>query len=254
MTELHSPSGRVLTVADWMASLDDEGRRFADAAEGGPVDSPVPGCPGWDLGALVRHLGDVHRWAATIVRERRQERLRRDFVGPREWQALLAWYREGHSQLLEVLAATSAADVFWAWGAAPDPRSFWARRQAHETGIHRLDVEQAVRVAETAMPARIAADGIDEWLMLAPSRVAMPAGHARTLRVCASDTGDDWVVTLRQDGLLVDRGSDRAGDCALDGRADDLFAVLMNRRGVDTVTVSGDVDVLRAWREHVQFR
>ena len=30
----------------------------------------VPSCPGWSAGRLVRHLGDVHRWAETTVRTR----------------------------------------------------------------------------------------------------------------------------------------------------------------------------------------
>ena len=31
---------------------------------------PVPSCPGWTLGALLRHIGGGHRWAAEIVRTR----------------------------------------------------------------------------------------------------------------------------------------------------------------------------------------
>jgi Mycothiol maleylpyruvate isomerase N-terminal domain len=32
--------------------------------------APVPSCPGWNAGRLVRHLGDVQRWAETTVRTR----------------------------------------------------------------------------------------------------------------------------------------------------------------------------------------
>ncbi len=60
-----------------------EGEGLAAAAERGPLDAPFPVCPGWDMEALLRHIGDVHRWAATIVRERIPERLQRDFDGPR---------------------------------------------------------------------------------------------------------------------------------------------------------------------------
>ncbi|MCE3553582.1 maleylpyruvate isomerase N-terminal domain-containing protein, partial [Pseudonocardia sp. RS11V-5] len=35
--------------------------------------APVPSCPGWTLGALVRHVDGGHRWAEAIVRTRATE-------------------------------------------------------------------------------------------------------------------------------------------------------------------------------------
>ena len=72
-----------------------DGEALARAAEAGPFDAPVPGCPEWDVEMLLRHIGDVHRWAATIVRDRPAQRLQRDFEGPADREALLAWYRDG---------------------------------------------------------------------------------------------------------------------------------------------------------------
>ena len=37
--------------------------RFASVLRSGPLDAPVPGCPGWDVHRLARHLGFVQRWA-----------------------------------------------------------------------------------------------------------------------------------------------------------------------------------------------
>jgi hypothetical protein len=80
-----------------------EGAALAQAAEAGGFDAAVPCCPGWNVDALLRHVGDVHRWAATIIRERVQARLARDFEGPAERDALLTWYREGCGALVDVL-------------------------------------------------------------------------------------------------------------------------------------------------------
>jgi uncharacterized protein (TIGR03083 family) len=233
--------------------LEVEGERLGKVAGGARLDAAVPGCPGWDVEALVRHIGDVHRWAETILRERLTQRLRRDFAGPPDRDGLLLWYREGHTQLLTTLAATSAQDVFWTWGEAPSALAFWARRQAHETGIHRLDAEQAAKVDETPFPAGVAADGIDEWLGLASHRTVVPGGRGRSLYVAPTDAPDRWLVTLRDDGITVSRGAAAVADCTLRAPANNLFALVMNRCGMDGVAVDGDHDVVRCWREFVRF-
>ena len=85
-----------------------DGETLARAAEAGPLDARVPGCPDWDVELLLRHIGDVHRWAATIVRERSPERLQRDFEGPAGRDELLVWYRDGCRALIETLLARLA--------------------------------------------------------------------------------------------------------------------------------------------------
>ncbi len=247
-----APGRTVLAIDECLEVLEDEGERLAAVAAGVRLDAPVPGCPGWDLDALVRHTGDVHRWATTIVRERRQERLRRDFIGPAGTDALLAWYRDGLAGLLLALSTASPEGVWWTWGPAPNALAFWARRQAQETAVHRWDAEQAAGVEPSPFASRAAADGIDEWLMLASARVSVPDGRGRTLAVAPADAPDRWVVGLGADGLTVERAAAEAS-CSLHGTASDLFALLMNRGGTDRVDVGGDAHVLRAWREHVRF-
>ncbi|MGO4757183.1 maleylpyruvate isomerase N-terminal domain-containing protein, partial [Streptomyces sp. 2MCAF27] len=34
------------------------------------LTAPVPSCPGWNVGQLLRHLGGAQRWGAEIVRTR----------------------------------------------------------------------------------------------------------------------------------------------------------------------------------------
>ena len=37
---------------------------------GADLTVPVPSCPGWNAGQLLRHLGGVQRWATEVVRAR----------------------------------------------------------------------------------------------------------------------------------------------------------------------------------------
>lgn len=237
-------------VAQQIARLRREGEALARAAESGPLDARVPGCPGWDVEALLRHVGDVHRWATTIVRERRQERLRQDFAGPDDPAGLIGWYREGHLALVDVLEAAFEDETFWHWGPAPSALAFWARRQANETAVHRCDAESA-RGAITPLGTGDALDGVDEWLGLLPSRRLRTAGGGRTLHLHATDGDGEWVVTLN-DGVAVTRGHARA-DCALRGRASDLFLWSMNRQGAEPLEVLGDRGLLDVWRAGVRF-
>lgn len=227
-----------------------EGEALAQAAESGPLDAPVPGCPAWDVALLVRHIGDVHRWAATIVRERLAERLQRDFEGPPEPEALLAWYREGCAALIETLRAASPEDAFWFWGPAPNAVAFWARRQANETAVHRCDAQSA-RGPITRLTTLDALDAIDEWFGLAVRRARAPDGGGRILRLVATDAGSTWNLIL---GDRVEVTSDRGrGHCELRGTASDLYLWSMNRRGTDGMTVSGDDSLLRVWADNVRF-
>jgi uncharacterized protein (TIGR03083 family) len=227
-----------------------DGEALARAAESGPFVAPVPGCPGWDVERLVRHIGDVHRWAATIVRERVPERLQRDFDGPSERAELLAWYREGCGALIETLQAASPDDTFWFWGPAPNALAFWARRQANETAVHRCDAESA-RGPITPLATGDAVDALDEWFGLAVRRSHAPDGGGRILRLVATDAGTSWNVIL---GERVEVTSDRGrGHCELQGTASDLYLWSMNRRGTEGIAVSGDDTLLRVWADNVRF-
>jgi uncharacterized protein (TIGR03083 family) len=233
-----------------IARIRAEGAALAAAAESGPFDAPVPNCPGWDIDVLLRHIGDVHRWAATIVRERLPERLQTEFDGPGERVELLAWYREGCDALVAVLEAASPDDAYWYWGPAPNALAFWARRQANETAVHRCDAE-AARGAIAPLSAEDALDAIDEWFGLAFRSAKAPEGAGRVLRLVTTDSDASWNVML---GERIEVTSDRgSGDCELRGTTSDLYLWSMNRRGTEGITVSGDQSLLRVWADNVQF-
>src|ERR1039457_5407279 len=172
-----------------------DGEPLAVAAESGSLDARVPGCPDWDVEMLLRHTGDVHRWAATIVRERLPERLQRDFEGPAGPEGLLAWYRDGCATLIETLQAASPDDTFWFWGPAPNALAFWARRQANETAVHRCDAESA-RGPITPLTTVDALDAIDEWFGLGVRRARAPAGGGGLLRLGGADAGTPGALVI----------------------------------------------------------
>jgi len=237
-------------VASWLERITDEAEALARAAEAGPLDARVPGCPQWNVEALVRHMGDVHRWAGHIVRERVPERLRRDFHGPADREGLLAWYRAGAVDLVDALRATSPDDVFWYWGPGPNALAFWSRRQANETSMHRWDAESA-RGAARPFPVDVALDALDEWLGLLQRRTHAPGGAGRTVHLHATDGDGEWLVTL-DEAITVERGHAR-GDCAVRAPASDLYLLAMNRRTAKGLEMFGDESLLDTWRDNIRF-
>lgn len=122
----------------------------------GDLAAPVAGCPGWDLRALVEHLGCVHRWATEIVRTGRvAAEPTADNVSD-----LAGWFAEGADGLLTALASTDPEQSTWSF-TTDRTAGFWRRRQALETLVHRWDAQRAV--GEPApLDAELAGDGIAE--------------------------------------------------------------------------------------------
>ncbi len=183
------------------ALRDAAGRLSAAAAEAGP-DAAVPSCPDWVVRDLVRHQGGVHRWAAGIVGTPRTEPWNvdlEDVVGAWPDDAdLLAWFDAGADALASVLSEADPGLACWTFLPAPSPLAMWARRQAHETSVHRADAELAAGGHLTPVPAAFAADGIGELLeCFAPRGGRLRADAARTLRVRCTRHGSRMAGQLR---------------------------------------------------------
>ena len=250
-----------MNVDRHIRALEREGERLADAAAAASLETPVPTCPGWDVEALLRHLGGIHRWAAMIVRDGRTtpispnaepiQQLRAEPARPE----LVAWFRAGHAALVDTLRAAPADVRCWSFLAAPSPLAFWARRQAHETAVHRADVQLAIGGLEPYPPA-FAADGVDELLCgwLADSGGRLRFGRTATLAVHAADVDEHWHVQIDPDRVRGRRGEAPA-DCRLTGPAGDLYLLLWNRLPLDgtPITVSGDRELASLWRETVRI-
>jgi uncharacterized protein (TIGR03083 family) len=232
-----------MDVAEYIERLRREGERLAEAAGWAGLEAPVPTCPGWRVGDLLTHVGGVHRWAAAQVRSGRPEPLTAAFP-----EQTLDGYRESLRDLLDALT-TAAPDVTcWAFLPAPSPLAFWARRQAHEAAVHRVDAESASD-SVTGFPAGFAVDGIDELLFGFYSRPGgrLVADPPRSMALRATDTDAAWTVHLEPDGRRFRRGAEPA-DLTVAGPASDLYLLLWNRRGATGLAVDGDPGVLDLWR------
>ncbi|MGW8378074.1 maleylpyruvate isomerase family mycothiol-dependent enzyme [Streptomyces sp. ODS28] len=232
-----------------------EGRLFADAAAKADAEAPVPACPGWRVRDLVEHLGSVHRWARGYVTEGRQRR--EPLPDPPSLAAgeLAEWLREGHEALVAALAAAPAGLECWSFLPAPSPLAFWARRQAHETAVHRVDAEAALGAGLSPVAPEFAADGIDELLcgFHARHRSRVRTPEPRTLRVRATDVpGAAWTLHLTPDAPpRTERGGESPADATWAGPAGEMYLTVWNRtpEPPERQTVSGDASLVRLWRE-----
>lgn len=245
-----------MKITEHMESLAAEGRLLADAAEEAGTGAPVPTCPGWQVRDLLRHTAMVHTWAAAFVTEGHTSYVpdagEPDLDGPE----LLARFRHGHRQLVGALENAPRDLDCWAFFPAPSPLAFWARRQAHETTVHRVDAESARGGAPSPVAPAHALDGIDELLRCFHAR---PKSRVRTdvprsLRVRATDTGTVWTVRLSSEPPAAVREEapdlEQPVDCELSATAGTLYLALWNRLPLTSLTVTGDPDLARLWREN----
>lgn len=245
-----------MQIAEHLAALEREGELLAVAAERSAPDTPIPTCPDWRTRDLVRHIGMVHRWATGHVAQPRSEDFAADeVVGPYPDDAhLVSWFRDGHQRLVRTLRSAPDDLACWTFLPAPSARAFWARRQAHETAIHRVDTESPGATI-AAFPSEFAADGIEELLFgfLSRRRSQPRSEVVRTLHLHATDTNGEWLLTVGPDAFTAERGHARA-DCAVRATASDLYLLLWNRRAPDGLEVRGDPSLLQLWRDKVAIR
>ncbi len=252
----------MVEVDGWIETLRGEGARMTAAARAMSADAPVPTCPGWAARDLLRHMGGIHRWAASFVAEARAEpgsQTLEEIAGG--WpgdEELADWFEAGYLRLVTVLEAAPPDVQCWTFMAAPSPLAFWSRRQAHETAIHRVDAELAAGRTVSHLsrwtPA-FAADGIDELLRgFWPRRSTTARAETPvTLGVCCTDEADAWVVTMGPDGVHTELGIGEA-TCSVRGAAGDLYLALWNRGGSESLQFEGDRAVLTQFGETMQVR
>ena len=239
-----------MQIAQHLTHLEQDGTRLADAVTS--LEADVPACPPWTVRQLVTHIGGVHRYAAQIVRDRLAEdpaETEDDLAQPGDAD-LLEWFRAGHAELLATLRGADPDVQCLTFFAAPSPLEFWARRQAHETAIHRADAESATGPI-TPFVAEFAADGIDEMITGFASRKRKfhEVDAPRTLAI-RPDDADPWLLTIAADGLHREDSTDGlvgTADARVGGSASDLYLWMWNRPS--PVHVAGDEDVAALWRQ-----
>jgi uncharacterized protein (TIGR03083 family) len=248
-------------VATHIEVLRVEGESMAAAAAAADPDTAVPTCPEWTVRDLVRHMGGVHRWATGYVADARTEVWDvelDDVVGAWPDDADLAdWLRHGCDALATALAAAPPDLECWTFLPAPSPLAMWARRQVHETAIHRTDAELAAGTAVRRCTSAFAADGVDELLVcFVPRRSTRRRAEVpTTLVVRCRDVDDTWALHADGDRITTTPGESGGGAaCTVTGKADDLYRALWNRAGVGDLVIEGDRELLGLFLEGMQVR
>lgn len=248
-------------VHEFIEHLADEGVRLATAAGRVDWDTPVPRTD-WNVRDLLTHVGGVHRWAGDVVRTGATAldtaAGRNVGRGPGD-DDLFDWFVAGHAALVSALGSAPPDLAAATFLPAPSPLHFWARRQAHETAIHRADADAARGQLASYAPG-FAQDGIDELLRGFAARKSMTIDRQATILLDVTD-GPSWLVSLGGEQIRADRMDDRAradfdgADVAradVRGSSSDLYLWLWNRDS--QVVLSGSQDVADLWAATVRVR
>jgi uncharacterized protein (TIGR03083 family) len=214
----------------------------AAAVQAGP-DAEVPTTPGWNVLRLVQHVARVHSWVLMALETDPGADAPRSPRSPEEWDEVLDYWDKRVGSLLTVLPERGADGPSWTF-TGPGTASFWARRLAHETAIHRLDAEHAAfgdAVEHLVFEPEFAADGIDE--LLAVLMRDRPATATGTVLLHAADAGRAWLVTATAgEPPTSGPATDLAADASVVGTADSVYRAVWGRPS--TAVKGGDMSVL----------
>lgn len=254
-----------LPFADYLDHLEQDSARFGDVLAATDPQAPVPSCPDWDASDLLRHLTQVQRFWARIVRERpaAPQDEWREPPGPAAYDDLLAAFAKASADLAAALAAADPAEHAWTWS-AEQTVGFTFRRQAHEALIHRLDAEQTAGDV-TPLAPRLAADGVAEALGVMFGGTPPWGrfdGSPEHVRVDLPDTDTAiWVQLGTFTGtspegstheavpdldVVADPGTEP--DAVVEGLAGDMDAWLWRRADDTGIRTVGDAAVLARFR------
>ena len=232
MTTMPFPARGYLPMLEGLTGEFAEVLRTTDPA------AAVPDCAGWTVTDLGTHLGNVHRWAATVVRtgEAQPQNLAADAGAD-----LASWYSESARLLLDALHSADPDAPCWHFGGTEKTKAFWFRRQVHETAVHLADSG-----SDHALDPAAAADGVDEVLGVLMPRVTRWHPVPRlpgpvTLR--ATDTGDVWTVHPGEPPAL---GPAADGAATVEAPARDLLLRLWKRTGPEVRATGEAAEVLLA--------
>lgn len=254
----------------YCSEINDQSELLRACTEGADLTLPVPSCPGWNLGQLLRHLGGGQRWAEATVSARASGPLPdvdfRDLTAftDEDPNVVGPWLAEGAAHLSGTLREAGPEAAVWT-PVADGRAAFWARRFAHETLIHRSDAALALDAEFTVAP-EVALDALDEWMELASLPFHFEVhpwtrellGPGRTLHLHATDVAPEdeaeWLVDLTGDTIVWRRVHGKAS-VAVRAPLTELLLLVYRRRPAngDGIEVLGDAALLDFWLDRVAF-
>lgn len=245
----------------WLAALRAEGRAFYEAiGEPDVLTRQVPSAPEWTVGELTRHLGGVYYrtrtkagvlaaddpWGAPVLP---------DEAPAADDPIVVSWFSAELAELAAFLDVLDSDTPTWNWAPQARVATFWFRRMAHETAVHRWDAQLAVRLPEP-LESKLAGDTVSEALdtFLPSGRHRSPHNLTGLVHLTATDLGQEWYVRLKDSGVaLLDTDTLLDDDAhparaAASGTASDLALALWGRIAFDVLETAGDPDLLDAMR------
>lgn len=231
--------------------LEVEGERLATSTIGSDLEAEVPHLPGMRLGEIVRHVGSVYRmvvsWLHDGTRPTRWQR------APAQDQTVVDYLRAGLLEVVHELAKHDPLEGCTTWWPKHQNYGFWYRRLAHETTVHRFDVQMGgAKAMVGGIPPEIALDGVDEILTLwfthrlgvlgvsdlRPGRVAVRTGNRR------------WITQVTATGTSAWRAEDdEDADATVSSDPAGMYLWLWGRRPGAHVHESGDAETVAQLRD-----
>lgn len=222
-----------------------DARRMHEVAGRG-LDPPVPSCPGWTVRDVVEHTAEVYQHKLACIR---QKAFPEPWPPERDDTPTLEHFTGSLDELTAELAGRDPLEFAETWWWDERTVGFWARRMAHETAIHRVDVELG-HAAVTDIDDALAVDGVDEVLrrMLTGDWSDEPVDDrpGATVRVRCGE--HSWRVVLEPSAAVaqVDRWPDLPVDAVVSGYPGVMYLWLWGRGPRDELSVDGDADAVRA--------
>lgn len=229
----------------FLDELGHQARFLVAAARTASVHAPVHLCPGWTVEEVVCHVGGMYRSALLWLVEGRC---------PRRWQREPArgqtgedYLRDGLAELTTLFARSTSNVPAASWWDTDRTYGFWCRRMAHETTIHRIDVEDAAGRQRSQIPPDLALDGVDEalslWLGHRLSMLGMSGIREGTVLIRLQEGA--WSVGVGPGQMVVRRvcpTETSHADAVVSGSAMSVYLWLWGRERPGMVTVAGDED------------
>jgi uncharacterized protein (TIGR03083 family) len=207
----------------------------------------VEQCPGWDVAAVVRHVGQVQGRTARVVRERLDARAPR-LEEPDDDGELATWFQAIADDLLEVLATTPLDAAMYTF-VGPGTAAWWVERMGVETTVHAWDAARSAGVPFDIDPD-LARRGVAELMRaFVPTHSQFrgtDAPRRGSLHLHRTDGDGEWLLVDGPDGAVVTEEHAK-GDAALRATASDLLLVMWNRLDPAGLEHFGDPAVIRSW-------
>ncbi len=236
-----------MTPQQYLDHIAAESARFASAAASS-LDETISFLGDWKIRDLVAHLGAVYTGVISTVAP--AGTLTPSDPAP-DGAGVNDWFIERRTTLLTTLSSAHDDDPAKTF-ASMKTVAWWKRRLAHETVVHRWDVDAATSGigSAAAIDSELAKDGVDEFAEVSlrfsssrPDRVY----PSKSLHLHRSDGPGEWMIVADGQGGVTVTHEHGKGDAAVRGPASALLLWIWGRP-VDDIEIFGDEAVAEAWR------